>query len=371
MRIGPGPDARLRRADDQRRQAADIAAYVLYLQQPDNRGGLPLGGFGPVTEGFVALLSVSAGWSPSACGSSGDGRQTARRRTDRTRRLLARTEQVGRRGVRCLAAGARSDCSSSYATGGQPQLEGLLLFVVLGGIGVGIVVWAKRTCRTAPLQRAEGTDRLDARGDSSRLRPRTSRRAGGHRPPGLPRQARRRGHRRPRHRRHLPDPLARSAPGRRPQGDAVAQGQPGRSTRPASRSWRSRAGRRRRRHRLPRGPRRRRRRPGPAHPPPSRHQRSPRRDARTRPPATSSPTRSSARTLGCPVGLYQAQAEPAAVPVPPVDVRRARRRAARVRPGDPAAAAAADRVDADGYLVATGRLHAARSAPASGIGTES
>jgi ubiquinol-cytochrome c reductase cytochrome c subunit len=56
MRIGPGQmpvfDERLLSEQD----ARDIAAYVEYLQAPDNRGGLPLEGFGPVTEGFVALL---------------------------------------------------------------------------------------------------------------------------------------------------------------------------------------------------------------------------------------------------------------------------------------------------------------------------
>jgi ubiquinol-cytochrome c reductase iron-sulfur subunit len=31
-----------------------------------------------------------------------------------------------------------------YLRGGQPQLEGVLLFVSLGGIGVGLIVWARR-----------------------------------------------------------------------------------------------------------------------------------------------------------------------------------------------------------------------------------
>lgn len=31
-----------------------------------------------------------------------------------------------------------------YALGGQPQIEGALLLVALGGIGVGLIVWAKR-----------------------------------------------------------------------------------------------------------------------------------------------------------------------------------------------------------------------------------
>ncbi len=31
-----------------------IAAYVLYLQSPDDPGGLPIGRTGPIPEGFVA-----------------------------------------------------------------------------------------------------------------------------------------------------------------------------------------------------------------------------------------------------------------------------------------------------------------------------
>jgi ubiquinol-cytochrome c reductase cytochrome c subunit len=56
MRIGPGEmpvfDPRLISPED----ANDIASYVEYLRDPDHPGGLPLQGFGPVTEGFVALV---------------------------------------------------------------------------------------------------------------------------------------------------------------------------------------------------------------------------------------------------------------------------------------------------------------------------
>lgn len=37
-------------------QVSSIARYVQYLKHPANRGGLPLGHFGPVPEGFVAIL---------------------------------------------------------------------------------------------------------------------------------------------------------------------------------------------------------------------------------------------------------------------------------------------------------------------------
>ena len=39
------------------RQVADIVAYVTgVIQKPDNRGGIGLGGIGPVAEGFIGLL---------------------------------------------------------------------------------------------------------------------------------------------------------------------------------------------------------------------------------------------------------------------------------------------------------------------------
>jgi ubiquinol-cytochrome c reductase iron-sulfur subunit len=43
-----------------------------------------------------------------------------------------------------------------YWTGGQPQLEGLLLGAVLGGIGAGVVVWAKRFLPQGPFSEARG-----------------------------------------------------------------------------------------------------------------------------------------------------------------------------------------------------------------------
>jgi ubiquinol-cytochrome c reductase cytochrome c subunit len=53
MLVGPGVMPRF--DFDQRDQDA-IVAYVLYLQDPSSPGGLPLGGFGPVSEGFVAVV---------------------------------------------------------------------------------------------------------------------------------------------------------------------------------------------------------------------------------------------------------------------------------------------------------------------------
>ena len=71
------------------------------------------------------------------------------------RTKLSRTERVA-----AAAFGASLLASIGlfivYATGGQPQLEGLLLFVVLGGIGVGIVVWAKRYLPHGPYSEPRG-----------------------------------------------------------------------------------------------------------------------------------------------------------------------------------------------------------------------
>jgi ubiquinol-cytochrome c reductase cytochrome c subunit len=56
VRVGPGqmpvfgPDA----IDDQ--QLNDLARYVVYLDDPEDPGGLPIGRTGPIPEGFVAWL---------------------------------------------------------------------------------------------------------------------------------------------------------------------------------------------------------------------------------------------------------------------------------------------------------------------------
>ncbi len=66
MRIGPGQMPVFDSTSLSDEQAMNIAAYVEYLRHPENRGGLPLGGFGPVTEGFVALL-VGLGGLAAVC----------------------------------------------------------------------------------------------------------------------------------------------------------------------------------------------------------------------------------------------------------------------------------------------------------------
>ena len=53
MVVGPGVMPRF--SFDQRDQDA-IVAYVLFLRNSPSPGGVPLGGFGPVSEGFVAVV---------------------------------------------------------------------------------------------------------------------------------------------------------------------------------------------------------------------------------------------------------------------------------------------------------------------------
>jgi ubiquinol-cytochrome c reductase cytochrome c subunit len=56
IRIGPGEMPVFSEQTITDQQANQIAAYVQYLRDPDNRGGTALGGNGPVPEGLVALV---------------------------------------------------------------------------------------------------------------------------------------------------------------------------------------------------------------------------------------------------------------------------------------------------------------------------
>jgi ubiquinol-cytochrome c reductase cytochrome c subunit len=56
MRVGPRPMPVFGPETLSDQQASDIAAYVQYLRNPSNRGGLPLGHIGPIAEGFVGWV---------------------------------------------------------------------------------------------------------------------------------------------------------------------------------------------------------------------------------------------------------------------------------------------------------------------------
>jgi ubiquinol-cytochrome c reductase cytochrome c subunit len=56
VRIGPGTMPVYDRRTIPDDQLNSLVRYVLYLRQPDSPGGLTLGYFGPIVEGFVALF---------------------------------------------------------------------------------------------------------------------------------------------------------------------------------------------------------------------------------------------------------------------------------------------------------------------------
>jgi ubiquinol-cytochrome c reductase cytochrome c subunit len=56
IRTGPGNMPRFGPGSFSNQEVDDIVKYVGYLQHPNDRGGLALGGVGPVAEGFVAIL---------------------------------------------------------------------------------------------------------------------------------------------------------------------------------------------------------------------------------------------------------------------------------------------------------------------------
>lgn len=68
VRSGPGPMPRFGPEILSREQLDDVSAYVAYLEDPEDRGGVDLGRLGPIPEGFMTwvgglgLLLVVAFW---------------------------------------------------------------------------------------------------------------------------------------------------------------------------------------------------------------------------------------------------------------------------------------------------------------------
>ena len=252
--------------------------------------------------------------------------------------------------VTALAAGG---LTAVYALGGDPQLEGALIGVTFGSLGIGCVLIAKGLLPDDPHAEARhdfggdddgsgtlGAGAEQARADADaeelafeddfmRVAPLTRRRllrtallaAGA----AIAAAA------------VFPDPLARSEPGPLAAGDAVAQAAgarspttAGRCAPPTCRSTGSSTI-------FPAGSPRLRRRPGRARcasPARARTSRRPRERGR---PTASSRYSKVCTHAGCPVGLYEAQRAPAPVPVPPVHVRRADGARARCSAPPPAA----------------------------------
>ena len=137
----PGP-ARCRcsargRIDDE--ELGDVAAYVeLPPATPTTRAACPLGRIGPIPEGFVAWLDRH---DLAAAGAIG-GRCIGTRVTSTGDDAMPREHRRERWPPACLRRqrGGAVALAVVYWRGGQPQLEGILLALASGGIGVGIVV---------------------------------------------------------------------------------------------------------------------------------------------------------------------------------------------------------------------------------------
>jgi ubiquinol-cytochrome c reductase cytochrome c subunit len=59
IRVGPGQMPEFGAAALTHQQLDDLTRYVGYVQDPENRGGLPLAYLGPVAEGAAALLALA------------------------------------------------------------------------------------------------------------------------------------------------------------------------------------------------------------------------------------------------------------------------------------------------------------------------
>ena len=186
VRIGPGQMPVFGEAEITPAQLDDLVAYVEYLQEPEDPGGLPIGRIGPVPEGFVAWFVGSAPRSWPACIWIGtrspcltNGRPLHDPRPN-PRPPWLRADGATASGCRVLLRGASWPAiglAVVYWQGGQTQLEGVLLAVAAGGIGVGIVVWAKRFMPDGP-EVTRSASRLDVhRGGHRRVQGRLRRTA--------------------------------------------------------------------------------------------------------------------------------------------------------------------------------------------------
>ena len=142
VRSGPGqmpvfgPD----QFDDE--QLRDLAAYVQYLRHPNDPAAYPSVAPGPCPKasscGSSAWARSSRWWRGSvrahhyAAGPMPDAPWDSRARAEITATVCF--------GVSTLAA---IGLAIVYWRGGNTQAEGALLTLVTGGIGVGIIVWAK------------------------------------------------------------------------------------------------------------------------------------------------------------------------------------------------------------------------------------
>ena len=228
VRVGPGPDAGVRpRRARPTSELDDVAALRRVPARPRGPGRLPDRPHRPDPRGLRRLV-VRHRRAAGARGLDRHARADAPAIERRCSRRRSRTgdadatgdaEARGRRGgvlrgaARSRAIGARP---SSTGTAARPSSRALLLAVVTGGIGVGIVVWAKHddAARRGRPRSAEpvDVDRGGGRGVRRRLRGRRGERSAA---AGCCSGSLGAGGRGARRRAAVPDPLARPPPGTR------------------------------------------------------------------------------------------------------------------------------------------------------------
>ena len=137
--------------------------------RPTTAAASPLGGIGPVTEGLVALAGrprrhpcVISVWIV------GDARTEPDDASPADRRPTARGTPMAPPPRSSSPSSAALGLAVVYWRGGQPQVEGVLLAVVLGGIGAGIVALGAALHAARPVRGAAGPDRVRPRRTSPR-----------------------------------------------------------------------------------------------------------------------------------------------------------------------------------------------------------
>ena len=161
-----------------------------------------------MAEGFVAVVFGLGGL---VLAHPLDHREEARReRPRRAPTSRSASAAPGAAAPSSPASPAAVGLAVVYSAGGQPQVEGVLLAIALGGIGVGLVSWAKRFMPDDVAVEARGTV---ASADEDVARPSLDDFGAGEAQVGAAPPAGAhvgRGRRRPRRRRPVPDPLARA-----------------------------------------------------------------------------------------------------------------------------------------------------------------
>ena len=220
------------------RSSADLIAYIDWLRAEPTPGGAPIGGTGPVAEGFIAVaiglpllllvtLFVARHRRRRATAVARRRRRPSTTRQRLAHRATAPASPVGpitarreRRGERMVLASfgvtmlTGPAARSSTRMGGQTQLEGILLALCLGGLGVGIVLWAQELMSGELAHRGAAPDGQRPGGGPPRVEDALTDEERLHAPTGAPARAARRARRARRRRSPIPVLSLGPAPGR-------------------------------------------------------------------------------------------------------------------------------------------------------------